>query len=195
MLNDNDMKLCAVTRIYVDVDGVLAKIDHRLPYMKAKDYDKFYGIAMADDEIDECGVNAVEALIVGFEREYYNDEDCMTDEAAAKHVEVVLVTGRPEKTRSITDLWLQGNLPHLHEKYARMLMRRDGDHRLSPEIKLELIKKDLLDNPNNDLDNYYIDDDPENVRVVCKELEKNGDYLITGIVHSCTRLKSSEQNS
>lgn len=99
-----------------DIDGVLADATHRQHHLAArpKDWDAFFGEVGADPVI-EAGV-----------RRYL--------EEATRH-EVVLMSGRPERTRRDTREWLTRN--GLGE--PRMILREDVDFRPAAVVKSELI--------------------------------------------------------
>ena len=98
-----------------DIDGVLADATHRQHHLAArpKDWDAFFGEVGADPVI-EAGV-----------RRYL--------EEATRH-EVVLMSGRPERTRRDTREWLTRN--GLGE--PRMILREDADFRPAAVVKSEL---------------------------------------------------------
>lgn len=102
----------------LDIDGVLADVRHRLPYVQSrpKDWDAFFGAISADPVLPD-GVALAQSL-------------------AADH-HVVYVTGRPEHTRSATTAWLGSqDLPS-----GRVFMRADDDFRPAREAKLRLMRK------------------------------------------------------
>lgn len=129
--------------VFLDIDGVLANCSHRLHYLDKKDYDSFYKEVVNDVPYvrDRTAVNEIEST--------YNGR-------------VVLLTGRPERTREDTMKWLREyyDLPEGME----MLMRDDKDHRKSPELKSELA---LTYVENHDVRSCMVIDDMEdNVRAV-----------------------------
>lgn len=99
-----------------DIDGVLADVRHRLPYLarQPKDWDAFFAAAPADPPLAEGIALAVQA-----------NRDC----------EVSYVTGRPERCRADTEAWLDRHgLPR-----GRLLMRGSRDHRPARVAKVELL--------------------------------------------------------
>lgn len=105
--------------IVFDIDGTLADIRHRRFYLDQNppDWRKF-NAAMGDDVLNEPIVRLYKTL---------------WDIA---HYELVLVTGRSEKFRNITEQWLIWNeIP-----FRRLLMRSDGDQRAD-----YLVKQDIHD--------------------------------------------------
>lgn len=139
--------------VFMDIDGVLADIEHRLHYLKEKNYDKFYAPEeLAKDEAIHRGRTLLADL-------------------SMVHV-VVLVTGRPERTRASTLMWLR---EHIYVGVSSILMRKDGDYRPSDIVKTELIS-DYFDNHRLE-EGFFIDDDPKNVKAIKKAFP-----LITGIL-------------
>lgn len=123
----------------VDLDGVLADVSHRLHHLGArpKDWEPFFRAAAADPPLPE-----------GFRR---------THELADLH-EVVYLTGRPERTRRLTEAWLSrhGAPP------GRLLMRPDGDHRPARMFKREALRQLGSDRTVA----VVVDDDPEVVALL-----------------------------
>lgn len=155
----------AGTLILCDIDGVLADISQRLPYLKEKNYDAFYSVAnMVEDEPMDRGIDLFRNLC-----------------KVTSILDVHLVTGRPERTRKITEMWLSYN----GISFNRMYMRKDGDYRPSPDIKVELLTKIAKERQAYDshISGYFIDDDPENVRAVCAAFPQ-----ITGITFGVGRM-------
>ncbi len=149
-----------------DIDGVLADCSHRLHYLEEKNYEAFYSIAsMIEDELIERG-NAM----------YSRMQQPMSG------FDVYSLTGRPERTRKITEMWLS----YYGIEYSRMFMRADGDYRPSPEIKVDLMKEleERIKRYDESVGGYFIDDDPENVKAVCKAFPG-----ITGITFGTERMK------
>ena len=65
--------------ILCDIDGVLADCSHRLPYLKKKEYDKFYGANMAEDMTCGISANIASVLILEFTDLKKNDILCRGD--------------------------------------------------------------------------------------------------------------------
>lgn len=162
------------TLILCDIDGVLADCSHRLHWLKEKDYDLFYGEEMSNDKKITNGISLLYLLHdwhIRREKEYMNP--------------IVYITGRPERTRSITRDWLNRILP-FHAANGHIIMRKDEDHRPSSQVKLDLIHNLPYDiNSINTV--FFIDDDPENVKAVCTEFPN-----ITGITFSINRMKGEK---
>ena len=153
--------------VYIfDIDGVLADIDHRMKFIRDKDYEKFY----SDEEmIKDRALRSGIELLKNLKR------------ARRDNTEIVFATGRPEKTRRITKTWLWNNLQELDNLY----MRKDGDYRPSDIVKVELVSKIVEDlKLNNDSSCVmFIDDDPKNVIAI----EKN--FGIRGLVFGTSRME------
>jgi len=102
----------------VDIDGVVADVRHRLHLVeeRPKRWEEFFARAADDPPLDE-GV----ALVL---------------DLAAEH-EVVWLTGRPERTRELTERWLAAQgLPA-----GTLLMRRDRDYRPARYAKREELRR------------------------------------------------------
>lgn len=163
--------------LLADIDGVIADCSHRLHFQKAKDYDAFYSADnMLRDEVIVKGRDLVRLLL---------------NTGYAERVDLVLLTGRPNRTRVATEAWLDHNA-HIYS-FEDMIMRHDGDYRPSNIIKLEnfynwLLEKHVMRSRYNkrELNKFtklpleekvkimmeyydepvYIDDDPKNVEAI-----------------------------
>ncbi|MDO6755970.1 hypothetical protein Q4598_06995 [Phaeobacter inhibens] len=101
-----------------DIDGTLAKIDHRRPLVVGKKPDwKTFNSLMGDDVPNEPIVDLYRALW------------------ETKRYELILVSGRGEEFRSVTETWLTWNLI----PFGKLLMRPQGDFRSDVEIKQEIL--------------------------------------------------------
>jgi len=99
-----------------DVDGVVADVRHRLPYVqrRPKDWKAFFAAAPLDPPLEQG---------VALARE------------SAKDCEVVYVTGRPERCRRDTLAWFaQHGLPE-----GELVMRAGRDFRPAAKAKPELL--------------------------------------------------------
>lgn len=164
--------------IFVDLDGCIIDCTHRLPYLKNKEYDKFYGCSMADDVIDPLNYMSVLSMLyglVGFYKQHNLSGIIQTSQ-------IVVNTGRPEKTRSLTMLWLHEYAPTFYnlvfnqklpnskkDDNQRLLMRSDTNWNHASLIKEANMNKWIARNLcKNDgsvydasaYDIYVIDDDP-----------------------------------
>lgn len=106
----------------VDIDGTLAKIDHRLSYIGGdwKDWDAFFDLCSEDEPIQDV-IDVVRCLAMS--------------EAEWMFPKIIYLTGRPERIRSKTVDWLRKH--HLPE--GELIMRKDGDHRPDTTAKRELM--------------------------------------------------------
>lgn len=113
--------------IIFDIDGTLADISHRLPFIQGekKDWEGFYGAMDKDQPIYEM-VLLLRVLLF----------TTLTD----TEYEVVFVTGRPEKYRAKTMKWLS-NVAHIENLNERLFMRKDGDFRQDYVIKREIVEE------------------------------------------------------
>ncbi len=103
----------------VDLDGVVADVRHRLPFLdrRPKDWDGFFAAAVDDPVLPE-GRAVVEELLTRSHR-------------------IVWLTGRPERCRADTVAWLaRHGLPE-----ASLYMRGDRDRRPARETKLEKVRE------------------------------------------------------
>jgi predicted kinase len=120
--------------IICDIDGTVADCEHRRHFLTdgpKKDWDGFFD-AMKDDTIRE-GVLQLLTLT-------YKDHP------------VVMVSGRPDNYRDITENWLKDN----NVPYRYLLMRRAGDFRPDTIVKEEILMKYF----NKDDIEMIIDDRP-----------------------------------
>jgi hypothetical protein len=102
--------------IAFDIDGVLADAGHREHHLgsRPKDWTAFFDAA-AQDEVIEAGRTALLQ--------------------AWRHDQVVLVSGRPERLRTLTQVWLaRHGFPSLD-----IHLRADGDHRPAQVVKSEIL--------------------------------------------------------
>lgn len=101
----------------VDIDGVLADARHRqhLVASRPKDWDGFFAAVGADPPI-EAGILLVQEL-------------------AEEHT-IVLLSGRPESTRTATTAWLTAR----EVPVDRLVLRADRDFRPAADLKADLIR-------------------------------------------------------
>lgn len=147
-----------------DVDGVLADVTHRLHHLRARPqrWERFFQTADRDPLLDEVADRLRAAL--------------------AEH-DVVYLTGRPERTRRLTERWLaKHDLPT-----GPLIMRDDHDSRPARWMKREVLRKlsasrDIVS---------VLDDDPAVVAV----LEADGwpVELATWLPHSSTLQSAQER--
>lgn len=122
-----------------DIDGVLADVRHRLPLLagRPKRWDDFFAAAVDDPLLAE-GADLVR-------------ECADTDE-------IRYLTGRPERSRALTEEWLDRHgLPT-----GEVTMRPDGDHRPARLFKVEQLRSWQRHRTIT----LVVDDDPEVVAVL-----------------------------
>lgn len=102
----------------VDIDGVLADVEHRLHHLnrRPKDWAGFFG-AMGDDQPFTEGIELVTLL-------------------AHEH-EVVYLSGRPERTRTVTQAWLAAN----GAPRGTVMLRPDDDRRPARQFKIGVLRR------------------------------------------------------
>jgi hypothetical protein len=100
-----------------DIDGVLADASHRqhLVERRPKDWDAFFA-GVGEDALLEHGRDRLRAL--------------------AQVHEVVLLSGRPERTRADTEAWLAAH----GIAVTRLVLRADDDHRPAADLKADLVR-------------------------------------------------------
>jgi hypothetical protein len=110
--------------ILFDIDGTIANINHRRPLLKGARPDwKAFNSRMGDDLPNGPVVELYQTL---WETGKYN---------------IILVSGRNEDHRNITEQWLIWNeIP-----FGELLMRASGDSRPDVEVKKDILKKILLE--------------------------------------------------
>ena len=102
----------------LDIDGVLADVRHRLHHVARtpKDWGSFFAAAPDDPLLPQGRI--------------------LADELTDRGLQVIYLTGRPERCRADTDAWL-----HHHSLPAGELhMRGDADRRPARLTKLELLR-------------------------------------------------------
>tara|TARA_B100000925_G_C21784703_1_gene377779 strand:- start:214 stop:645 length:432 start_codon:yes stop_codon:yes gene_type:complete len=106
--------------ILCDIDGTVANNDHRQHFLEGKkDWDGFFSELVNDLPIQ---------III---------DKVIQEQANGK--EIVFLTGRPERYRNSTTLWLK---EYFNFEF-KLLMRNDGDQRNKLEIKKEIFEKNF----------------------------------------------------
>lgn len=147
-----------------DIDGVLADVTHRLHHLQAQPqrWERFFQTADRDPLLGE-----------GAERL----------RAAQSDHDVLYLTGRPERTRRLTERWLRRHdLPT-----GPLVMREDHDHRPARWMKREVLRRLAATRTVASV----LDDDPAVVAV----LEADGwpVELATWLPHSSTLQSAQEE--
>jgi phosphoglycolate phosphatase-like HAD superfamily hydrolase len=124
---------------FVDIDGVLADVRHRLHFIerRPRDWDGFFAAAV-DDPAHPEGLALVETL-------------------QAEH-EIVFLTGRPRRCEADTQQWLAKHGISGHP----VVMRPERDRRPAATVKLELLRR-LASGRTVAV---MVDDDPDVVRTM-----------------------------
>lgn len=112
-----------------DLDGTLTVIGERKKYIEQdpKDWESFF---------NECDQDKPNEPIVRI----WNELE--------RYCEVYIVTGRPERLRKKTKIWILNNDLFFTDRLFfpdRLLMRPDNDHRPDTIVKPELVKSFISD--------------------------------------------------
>ena len=101
----------------VDIDGVLADAGHRQHHLEGspKDWDGFFA-AVGEDPPIATGIELLREL--------------------SQEHGVVLLSGRPERTRQDTEAWLS----HHGIAFERLVLRPDTDRRTAARFKADAIR-------------------------------------------------------
>jgi hypothetical protein len=106
--------------IIVDIDGTLANIDHRRHLLEGekRHWSEFFA-AMGSDSLNTWCADIIKAMKPNYL--------------------VLLVTGRPDNYRLVTESWLR-----IHRvQHDGLLMRSEGDYRPDSEVKREIYFRDI----------------------------------------------------
>jgi hypothetical protein len=142
--------------ILCDLDGTVADNSHRQGFLQAgkKDWDSFYNpdLIWADEPIEKA-LEVLPKLIIKTMPNFF------------------FLTGRPERTRQVTDAWIEKHVgvktrmpgpvqpaPISDAHRPQLVMRKDGDHRAANVYKEDLCRF-LYDHARPIL---FIDDDERN---------------------------------
>ena len=115
--------------ILFDIDGTIADIQHRRPFLEGERADwKSFNAAMGNDKPNSA--------VIGLYKTLWKSGD----------YEIILVTRRMEESRKLTEQWLSWNeIP-----FQEIRMRQSGDCRADYVIKEEILRnlqsegKDIL---------------------------------------------------
>jgi phosphoglycolate phosphatase-like HAD superfamily hydrolase len=147
-----------------DIDGVLADVRHRLHHLEAQPqrWERFFQAAGRDPLLEEGAQRLRDALV---------DRD------------VIYLTGRPERTRGLTERWLaRHGLPT-----GPLLMRPDDDYRPARYLKRAVLRR--LSSTREIVS--VLDDDPAVVAVLA--VDGWPVELATWLPHSST-LRSAQED-
>lgn len=108
--------------IIVDLDGTLCNVDHRLHFVrdKRKNWNKFF-LELVNDPINVWCHEIIKRF---------------------SDYQILLVSGRPEDHRDITEQWLEEK----GIEYKSLHMRKTGDFRKDDIVKTEIYNSFIKDN-------------------------------------------------
>ena len=126
-----------------DIDGTLANIEHRLDYVRSKPKNwKAFDAGIPNDRVNEPVAEVFDVMVMG-------DHD------------VVLASGRNERSRQATENWLLKNgLGH----YAKLYMRKADDFRGDDIVKQEILDEIIADYGKKP--DIWFDDRPRVVKAI-----------------------------
>jgi len=105
---------CDGKYVIFDIDGTLSDCSHRIQFAKNKDWNSFFA---------------------GIEKDKVNENTKQLIDLTYPDYPVVLVTGRPEKYREVTEKWLKDN----GIRHDALYMRKDNDRRSDTITKQEIL--------------------------------------------------------
>ena len=118
--------------ILCDIDGTIANNDHRQHFLEGKkDWDGFFS-----ELINDLPIHSIIEMV---NKEHNNGK------------EIIFLTGRPERYRYSTTLWLK----EYFNFELKILMRKDNDQNNKLIVKKEIFEENFL---LNEID-YIIDND------------------------------------
>lgn len=127
--------------ILCDIDGTIANNDHRQHFLEGKkDWDGFFSELIKDEPIFPI-INKV-----------------IEEHEAGK--DIIFLTGRPERYRYSTLLWLK----EYFQFEFKLLMRMDNDQRNKLIVKTEIFKNHI----DISLVDYIIDNDQDLIDMWCE---------------------------
>ncbi len=131
--------------ICFDIDGTLANIEHRLDYVRSKPKNwKAFDAGIPNDKVNE----PVARVFLSMAASDFNND-------------IVLASGRNERSRQSTEDWLEINgLGH----YDKLYMRKADDYRADNIVKNEIIDEIVADY--GKLPDLWFDDRPRVVKAV-----------------------------
>ena len=108
--------------VCIDIDGTLSDHSHRKEFVetKPKNWEKFFE-GMDKDPLNKWCWELMTAM-------------------SSAGFKIILLTGRPDKYREVTEKWLE----EYDVPYDKLIMRKEGDHRDDTIVKKELIEENFL---------------------------------------------------
>lgn len=111
--------------VVFDIDGTLANIEHRLDYIRSKPKNwKAFDAGIPNDKVNEPVAAIFWAMM-------------MRD-----NVDIVLASGRNERSRRATEDWLTANML---TDYQKLYMRKADDFRSDDIVKQEILDQIVID--------------------------------------------------
>jgi phosphoglycolate phosphatase-like HAD superfamily hydrolase len=111
--------------IVFDIDGTLANIEHRLQHVRSKPKNwKAFDAGIVDDSLNEHVWKVYKSLAL------WGIHD------------IVLATGRNERTREATEAWLRR---WTIDEYKKLYMRKADDYRSDDIVKREMLDQIIAD--------------------------------------------------
>jgi uncharacterized HAD superfamily protein len=110
----------------MDIDGTLANAEHRIHLLPKSP--TFESTGLTPDE-------GWLAFYAEAKNDTINHEIRELNNLMAMRYEIIIITGRPETEREMTEAWLQKH----NINYSQLLMRPAGDRRPDTVIKKELL--------------------------------------------------------
>jgi hypothetical protein len=112
--------------VVFDIDGTLANIEHRLDYVRSKPKNwKAFDAGIPNDKVNDHVAHIFWAL--KDQSPFYN---------------IVIASGRNERSRQTTELWLARNALSGYEK---LYMRKADDFRSDDIVKQEILDQIIAD--------------------------------------------------
>lgn len=112
--------------VVFDIDGTLANIEHRLDYVRSKPKNwKAFDAGIPNDKVNEPVAKVFRKFAV--------------DQAFHQ---VVLASGRNERSRQATEDWLR---KHDLGMYQKLYMRKEDDYRSDDIVKQEILDQIIAD--------------------------------------------------
>ena len=118
MADTNRLKIAIV-----DIDGTLANVEHRLHFIldkKPKDWEGFFSETSRDTLNEWCLI--------------------FVNELIKLDVKIVLLTGRPKRSKAVTETWLR----KYQVPYHALFMRNDGNFMDDVSYKKRALNKKIL---------------------------------------------------
>lgn len=126
------------------MDGTLANIEHRLDYVRSKPKNwKAFDAGIPNDKVNDPVATIFWAMMT------------------RDNVDIVLASGRNERSRQATEDWLSANML---TGYQKLYMRKADDFRSDDIVKDEIIDEIVADY--GKLPDMWFDDRPRVVRAV-----------------------------